>query len=44
MPKRAIPILCVIGLIPALTGCGLMLAGMLLSQCWPMLTARGQQV
>ncbi|MBI5519877.1 MAG: superoxide dismutase family protein [Desulfovibrio sp.] len=23
MPKRAIPILCVIGLIPALTGCGL---------------------
>jgi drug/metabolite transporter (DMT)-like permease len=28
----------------ALTGCGLMLAGMLLSQCWPMLTARGQQV
>lgn len=28
----------------ALTGCGLMLAGMLLSQLWPMLTARGQQV
>ena len=28
----------------ALLGCGLMLAGMLLSQLWPMLTGRGQHI